>query len=122
MKIIIKAGCLFVLNLIIFALIIWVALPNYLSSAVFFIPVILNIIATFIMYNKNTRKINITLALLIAAFLALALILGLVVFLKGGFADSVLAVCTFITVCNIAPLALVMGIYNFLKWLFKGIE
>ena len=88
-------------------------LQDYLTMLVYLVPILIDIVAVFVIYKSKPKQINISFAILMALFVVFAIVMGFVIYISGSFVSSIIAVYTFIVIFDIVPLLLVLLVYNF---------
>ncbi|MBO5726578.1 MAG: hypothetical protein J6S00_05910 [Clostridia bacterium] len=103
---------LFVINLSLTCGIGIIDLQEYLTLLVYVVPILIVIAAVFVIYKSKPKQINLSFVILMAMFVVLAIVMCFVVYINGSQVSSMIAVCAFIAFFDIAPLLLVLWVYN----------
>lgn len=113
MRGIIGSVCLFLANILCVAIIGFTGIQNYLSAAIYFVPIIISIIAIFAINKTNRRQNNLSFLILIGLFVTGAVVVDAVFYLKSPSWESLLAATIFVAIFDIFPLLFTMAVYNF---------
>lgn len=113
MKLFLISFCMFLANLLCVVLIGFSGIQNFLTAGIYFLPIAIDITAVFLIYKSKPKQINLSFIILLALFLVLLVVTGLVFYLIDGSLVSVIALGTFVTIFDVAPLLLVLLIFNF---------